>query len=106
VAVESLRDISRAGSSAFAGGAGGGYVVSAIAPDPNVYPLWFNLNTGAFLAWVDDGSSAQWVEVGGGPREVFIQNTQPADTGLPYLWIQTGLPGGGHTIWFNDTGTT
>lgn len=39
---------------------------------------------------------------GGGTQQVFVQPTQPADTGQPYIWIQTGLPGGGITIWYND----
>lgn len=48
----------------------------------------------------DQGSSA----ISG--QQVFIQSTQPADTGAPYIWIQTGLPGGGWSVWFNETGTT
>ena len=43
---------------------------------------------------------------GGGTTQVFVQSTQPADTGSPYIWIQTGLPNGGTSIWFNDDGTT
>jgi len=31
---------------------------------------------------------------------VYIQPTQPADTGK-FLWVQTGLSGGGFTLWFN-----
>jgi hypothetical protein len=90
------------------GGGGAGYYVGETAPaDPVANPLWFNLTTGAFLSYVDDGISAQWVEVGGGgTRGVFVQDTQPVDTGVPYLWVQTGLPGSGFTLWFNDTGTT
>jgi hypothetical protein len=89
------------------GGGGTGFYVSETAPaDPVANPLWFSLTTGAFLAYVDDGTSVQWVEAGGGVREVFVQDTQPADTGIPYLWVQTGLPGSGFTLWFNDTGTT
>jgi Collagen triple helix repeat (20 copies) len=46
-------------------GGGAGYYVGASAPaDPVANPLWFNLATGAFLTYVDDGSSAQWVEAG------------------------------------------
>ena len=41
-----------------------------------------------------------------GEQQVFIQSTQPEDTGSPYIWIQTGLPGGGWSVWFNETGTT
>jgi hypothetical protein len=67
VAIETLRDIQRAASSAFgAGGGGAGYYVGLTPPaDPVANPLWFNLTTGAFLTYVDDGSSAQWVEAGG-----------------------------------------
>lgn len=32
---------------------------------------------------------------------VFIQPTQPTAPG-PYVWIQTGLPGGGFGLWFHD----
>lgn len=43
---------------------------------------------------------------GGGTPQVFIQSTQPADTGQPYIWIQTGLPNGGWAVYYNETGTT
>lgn len=36
--------------------------------------------------------------------QVFIQNTQPADTGTPYLWIETGLPDNGVRFWYNENG--
>jgi hypothetical protein len=39
-------------------------------------------------------------------QQVFIQPTKPADTGKPYIWIQTGLPDSGWTVYYNDTGTT
>lgn len=42
----------------------------------------------------------------GGTQQVFIQPTQPADTGQPYIWIQTGLPNGGWAVYYNATGTT
>ena len=47
-----------------------------------------------------------WAEVvssgGSGQQEVFVQSTQPAATGQPYIWIQTGLPDNGFTFWFED----
>ncbi len=43
---------------------------------------------------------------GGGATQVFIGPTQPADTGQPYIWIQTGLPNDGISFWFNESGTT
>lgn len=42
----------------------------------------------------------------GGTQQVFIQSTQPADTGQPYIWIQTSLSNGGWRVWYNETGTT
>lgn len=42
------------------GGGGAGYYVGPTAPDPGVYPLWFNTTAGAFLVYV----SGTWVEPG------------------------------------------
>jgi len=42
------------------GGGGAGYYVGPTAPDPGVYPLWFNTTAGAFLVYV----SGAWVEPG------------------------------------------
>lgn len=36
------------------------------------------------------------------PRQVYVQDDQPGLTGVPYLWVQTGLPGGGFTLWAED----
>ena len=52
------------------------------------------------------GTSAFAAGGPGGTPQVFIQPTQPADTGVPYIWIQTGLPNGGWSVWYNETGTT
>jgi hypothetical protein len=47
------------------GGGSAGYYASETPPDPALHPLWFDLATGAFLSWVDDGTSAQWLDSGG-----------------------------------------
>lgn len=63
--------------------------------------------------WYCDGTT--WYDLtatsagGGGTGattqpQVFIQNTQPADTGTPYLWIETGLPDNGVRFWYNENG--
>lgn len=50
-----------------------------------------------------NGTWAEAVSSGGtGQQEVFVQSTQPAATGQPYIWIQTGLPDNGFTFWFED----
>ena len=36
------------------------------------------------------------------PRQFYVQDTQPVITGIQYLWVQTGLPGGGITLWAED----
>lgn len=39
---------------------------------------------------------------GGGTQEVFVQATQPTETGQPYLWIETdvdGNPTGNEYVW-------
>ena len=38
----------------------------------------------------------------GGTPQIYVQANQPANTGMPYIWIQTGLANGGWTIWFHD----
>lgn len=35
-------------------------------------------------------------------QQVFVQDLQPATTGIPYIWIQTGLVGGGISIWSHN----
>ena len=34
--------------------------------------------------------------------EVYVQPAAPASTGEPLIWVQTGLPGGGVSLWFDD----
>ena len=36
-----------------------------------------------------------------GPQNLFVQNAAPVYAG-PYLWVQTGLAGGGITLWAED----
>ncbi len=36
------------------------------------------------------------------PQEVYMQDAQPSSTGKPFLWVQTGLPGGGISLWADD----
>lgn len=36
-----------------------------------------------------------------GPQNLFVQNAAPVYSS-PYLWVQTGLPGGGITLWAED----
>ena len=115
------------------GGGGAGYYEGPTAPNPAEFPLWFNTTDGVFLvyadsAWVEPG--ANFLPSGGTvgqmvvkasvadfdyelvdppapqAQEVFVQGAQPTDTGSPYLWVQTGLPNGGWTLWFNNDGTT
>lgn len=39
---------------------------------------------------------------GTGTPELYVQPTAPANPTPPYLWIQTNLPAGGWTLWFDD----
>lgn len=34
--------------------------------------------------------------------EVYVQPSAPASTGHALIWVQTGLPGGGVSLWFDD----
>lgn len=36
-----------------------------------------------------------------GPQNLFVQNAAPVYAS-PYLWVQTGLAGGGATLWVED----
>jgi hypothetical protein len=72
-------------------GGGAGYFVGPSAPaDPVANPLWFNLTTGAFLTYVDDGNSAQWVEAGanvvpaGGTTGQVLVKAGPGDFDLEW----------------------
>ena len=78
-------------------GGGAGYYVGASAPaDPVANPLWFNLTTGAFLAYVDDGSSAQWVEAGanliptGGTTGQVLSKTSATDFEMEWVTPTSG----------------
>ena len=35
-------------------------------------------------------------------QEIYVQSNQPISTGRPYMWIQTGLPGQGVTLWVDN----
>ena len=37
-----------------------------------------------------------------GDQHVFVQDSAPNFNGLSGLWVQTGLPDGGMTIWIED----
>ena len=76
MAIESLRDITRASASAFAGGSGAGYYEGPTAPNPVTHPLWFNTTDGAFLVyvgttWVEPG--ANFVPTGGATGQVLAK---------------------------------
>ncbi len=36
------------------------------------------------------------------PQEVYMQDDAPASTGKPFIWVETGLPGGGISLWADD----
>jgi hypothetical protein len=106
VAIESLRDIVRSSVSAFASGGANPFHVGSSAPaDPEATPLWFDLDTGAFLVWVDDGVTATWIEVGssGGGGAGYIASTTEPDPDAYPLWFN--LTDGVFLLWVDD-GTT
>ena len=37
-----------------------------------------------------------------GTQEIYVQANQPISTGKPYIWIQTGLPNSGITVWIDN----
>ena len=43
----------------------------------------------------------QGIQGPSGPQNLFVQNAAPVYSN-PYLWVQTGLPGGGITLWAED----
>lgn len=43
----------------------------------------------------------QGIQGPSGPQNLFVQNAAPVYSS-PYLWVQTGLPGGGITLWVED----
>ena len=43
----------------------------------------------------------QGIQGPSGPQNLFVQNAAPVYSS-PYLWVQTGLPGGGVTLWVED----
>lgn len=66
-----------------------------IFPDPNTT----NPFTSGEKTWLYDFVKGVWNIV---PTNIqtYIQPTQPSET--KYLWIQTGLPNNGFSLWFND----
>ena len=71
-----------------------------------LYDLWSR--TGAGDDYVSDLTDdfvlldARVDSLEAAPAQVYVQDTQPAVTGTVYLWVQTGLPGGGVTLWAED----
>lgn len=60
-----INALERVESTVTAGGGGGGasVVVSDVAPaNPTNGTIWFNLNRGQTFIWVEDGTSAAWVQ--------------------------------------------
>lgn len=48
-------------------------------------------------------TSGAYGDLSGRPAPVaYVQPSAPVGASAPYLWVQTGLPGGGITIWVED----
>ena len=58
-------------------------------------------NNNDTLKW--DTSANKWINTPlTGSQEIYVQSNQPVSTGKPYMWIQTGLPGEGVTLWVDN----
>ena len=51
---------------------------------------------------VRSGPAGEGLKGDPGDQHVFVQDSAPNFNGLSGLWVQTGLPGGGMTIWIED----
>lgn len=98
-------------------GGGASVTISDTPPSaPENGNLWYESDTGLTFIYYDDGTSQQWVEVGGGAGiSSYMQDAAPAspisgdiwfetDTGITYIyyddgssaqWIEIGVGGGG-----------
>lgn len=58
-------------------------------------------NNNDTLKW--NTSTNKWINAPmTGNQEIYVQSNQPISTGKPYIWIQTGLPGQGVTLWVDN----
>ena len=92
---------------------GGGVISSAglvaVATTPPVSPqngsLWYDLMGGQLYAYVNDGSSSQWVIAvnsggGSGGASIWVGDTPPVGPLAGALWFDS--VGGQLYVWFND----
>ena len=52
------------------------YYSDTVPSDANTGDFWFESDTGSFFAYLDDGDSLQWVEVGGLPGPTGADGSQ------------------------------
>ena len=68
----------------------GGATVSASAPaSPEAGAIWFDSDDGKTYVYYSDGSSSQWVEIGGNPQAVTISDTAPASPITGQIWYRS-----------------
>jgi hypothetical protein len=68
----------------------GGATVSASAPaSPQAGAIWFDSDDGKTYVYYSDGSSSQWVEIGGNPQAVTISDTSPASPITGQIWYRS-----------------
>ena len=68
----------------------GGATVSASAPaSPEAGAIWFDSDDGKTYVYYSDGSSSQWVEIGGNPQAVTISDTAPASPIAGQIWYRS-----------------
>lgn len=86
-------------------GGGASVTVSDAAPSsPDPGNLWYESDTGSMFIYYDDGSTSQWVEVGGSSVvAMFTSDTAPTTPSNGDLWFETDT---GKTYVYYDDGTS
>ena len=86
-------------------GGGASVTVSDAAPSsPDPGNLWYESDTGSMFIYYDDGSTSQWVEVGGSSVvAMFTSDTAPSTPSNGDLWFETDT---GKTYVYYDDGTS
>lgn len=70
-------------------GAGGASMSASAPSSPVSGQIWFDTDDGKTYVYYQDGTSNQWVEIGGNPQAVTISDTAPSSPITGQIWYRS-----------------